>query len=217
MAKQGPTPEEQLLKLIEKGDEAGTARFKRRRKLFLNFGGLRNLWRSLIKAINQPLIRLRKGLREPNLKAVNKFFLILSVILLGYSIVGFVFGRPDIRKVREKSRLIKEEQSVDKDLFPPRPFLHYLEMVRRRNIFSPVTLKEGEKPEVKEKKLLAMAANLKLVGISLEKEPVAMIEDIKAKKTYFLKAGDTINKFKVDTISNDRVILNYRGDKIELM
>jgi len=217
MAKQGPTPEEQLLKLIEKGDEAGTARFRRRRKLFLNFGGLRNLWRSLIKTINRPLIRLSRGLREPNLKAVNKAFLVLSVILLGYSIVGFVFGRPDIRKVREKSLLIKEEQPAGEDLFQARPFLHYLEMVRRRNIFSPIALKEDEKPEVKEKKLLEMSANLILVGISLEKEPVAMIEDTKAKKTYFLKAGDTINKFKVDTISNDRVILSYQGDKIELM
>ena len=217
MAKQGPTPEEQLLKLIEKGDEAGTARFRRRRKLFLNFGGLRNLWRSLIKTINRPLIRLSRGLREPNLKVVNKAFLTLSVILLGYSIVGFVFGRPDIRKVREKSLLIKEEQPAGEALFLPRPFLHYLEMVRRRNIFSPIALKEDEKPEVKEKKLLEMSANLSLVGISLDREPVAMIEDKKAKKTYFLKVGDTVNKFKVDTIFSDRVILSYQGDKIELM
>ena len=216
-ARQEPTPEEQLLKLMEKGDEPETARFRRKRKPFLNFGGLRTLWRFLIKAISRPLIKLRRSLKEPNLKAVNKVFLTLSVVLLGYSIVGFVFGRPDINKVYEKSRLMKEVQSGHKALFPTRPFLHYLEMVRRRNIFSPITIKESEKPEAKKKKLQEMAADLSLVGISWDKEPVVMIEDKKVQKTYFLKAGDTINKFRIDAIFNDRAILSYKGDKMELM
>ncbi|MBU3934289.1 MAG: hypothetical protein KKH11_06470, partial [Candidatus Omnitrophica bacterium] len=191
-AKQGFTPEEQLLKLMEKGDEDETAKFSRRshpfrgwrRKLFLNFGSLKGLWRSLVKGISRLLTRLGNGLREPNLKALNKIFFILSVILLGYSVAGFVFGRPDIKKVYEKSRLMKWKQSEQGVISEARPFLHYLEVVRRRNIFSPVVLKEAEKPEIKKKRLQEMAKDLSLVGISWDdKEPVAMIEDKKEKKT----------------------------------
>ena len=217
MAKQRLTPEEQLLKLIEKGDGAETTKFRRRRKLFLNFSGLKGLWRSLTRGISRPLTRLSNGLREPNLKALNKIFLIRSVILLGYSVVGFIFGRPDIKKVYEKSRLMKWKRSEPKMIFEARPFLHYLEMVNRRNIFSPIALKETEKIEVKKKQLQEMVKGLSLVGISWGKESVAMIEDIKAKKTYFLKKGMSINKFKIEDILKDRVILSFEAEKVELI
>lgn len=217
MAKQGFTPEEQLLKLIEKGSEAETTGFRRRRKLFLSFSSLKGLWRSLTKGISRPLTRLSNGLKEPNIKAVNKIFFILSAILLGYSIVGFVFGRPDIKRVYEKSRLIKWKQSEQKVVSEVRPFLHYLEMVNRRNIFSPVSLKEATKTEAKKKQLQEMVKDLSLVGISWGKEPIAMIEDIKAKKTYFLKKGMRINEFNIEDILEDRVILSFEGEKIELI
>ena len=216
-AKQGFTPEEQLLKLMKKGDEAENTKFSRRRKPFLNFGNLKGLRYSLTKGIGRLLTRLSNGLREPNLKALNKIFFILSVVLLGYSVAGFVFGRPDIKEVYEKSRLMEWKQSGQEAISDVRPFLHYLEVVRRRNIFSPIVLKEAEKPEVKKKRLQEMVKDLSLVGISWDKEPVAMIEDKKAKKTYFLKKGQKINKFKIEDILKDRVILSFGGEKIELI
>jgi len=224
-AKQGFTPEEQLLKLIGKGDETETAKFSRRshpfrgwgKKLFLNFGSLKGLWHSLAKGISRLLTRLGNRLREPNLKALNKIFFVLSVVLLGYSVVGFVFGRPDIKKVYEKSRLMKWKQSEQGVISEARPFLHYLEVVRRRNIFTPIVLKEAEKPEVKKKRLQEMVKDLSLVGISWDKEPVVMIEDKKAKKTYFLRKGQKINKFKIEDILKDKVILSFGGEKIELI
>ena len=216
-AKQGFTPEEQLLRLIDKGDEAETAEFRRRRKLFLNFGSLKGLWRFLTKGMSRPLTRLSNGLREPNLKVLNKIFFILSMILLGCSVAGFVFGRPDIKKVYERSRLVKWKQSEQEAISEVRSFLHYLEMVNRRNIFSPIALKETKKTEAKKKQLQEMIKGLSLVGISWGKEPVAMIEDSEAKKTYFLKKGMRINKFKIEDILKDRVILSFEGKKIELI
>jgi len=216
-AKQEFTPEEQLLKLIKKGDEAETTKFRHRKEFILSFGGLKGLWRFLTKNISWSLTRLSNGLREPNLKALNKVFFILSVVLLGYSVVGFVFGRPDIKEVYGKSRLIKWKQSGQEAISDVRPFLHYLEVVRRRNIFSPIVLKQTEKPEVKKKRLQEMVQDLSLVGISWDKKPVAMIEDKKAKKTYFLKEGQKINKFKIEDILKDRVILSFEGEKIELI
>jgi len=214
-AKQEFTPEEQLLKLMEKGDEAKTTKFRHRKESILSLGGLKGLRRFLIKSISRFLTKLGNGLREPNLKALNKIFFILSMVLLGCSVAGFVFGRPDVKKVYEKSRLMKWKQSGQEAISDVRPFLHYLEVVRRRNIFSPIVLKQAEKPEVKKKRLQEMVKDLSLVGISWDKEPVAMIEDKKEKTTYFLKKGQTINKLKIEDILKDRVILSFEEEKIE--
>jgi len=217
MAKQGFTPEEQLLELIAKGDEAGTTKFRRKKEFILSFGGLRGLWRFLTKNISRFLTKVNNGVREPNLKALNKIFFILSVTFLGCSVVGFIFGRPDIKRVYEKSRLMEWKQSGQEVIFEVRPFLHYLEMVNRRNIFSPIEIKENKKAEDKKKKLQDMVKDLSLVGISWGKDPVAMIEDSAAKKTYFLKRGMKINKLEIEDILKDRVILSFQGEKVELI
>jgi len=59
--------------------------------------------------------------------------------------------------------------------------------------------------------------DLKLVGISWGTDPQVIIEDTKDNKTYFLKTGDTISKFKIETILKDKVILEAEGQKMELM
>lgn len=218
MAKQRPTPEEELLKLIEKGDAGGAVKFKRKRKFALSFGPLRGLKLFFEKRIGQGLSVLKGGLKEPNLKVVNKLFLIVSIALLTYSIIDFVFQRPNIKEVYRKSQLIKQRRPPERVTEEVRPFLHYLEAVGRRNIFSPITLKETEEPEVDKKQLQELAKDLSLVGISWDNaKPVAMIEDKKDNRTYFLREGEMINKFKIDKILKDKVILRYEGQMIELM
>jgi len=217
MAKQELTPEEQLLKLIEKGNEDETVKIKRRKKFFLDFGRLKGLRFFSGGWISRFLIKLKAGLKEPNLKVLSKVFFILSMVLLSYSIVSFIFGRPDMEKVYKKARPITEIRPLRRLIAKDRPFLHYQEMVRRRNIFSPITLKEDERPEVKKKEMQEILRSLKLVGISWGREPIVMIENKNEKKTYFLKKEDRIGQFKVKNILEDRVILEYNGELIELM
>lgn len=217
MGKQKLTPEEQLLKLIEKGSEPETAKGEREKKFFFGSRWLKGLKYSLGNGINRLLIRLKGGLKEPDLKILNKIFLALAGGLLIYSITGFIFDRPDVKKFYRKIQPVKEKPFLPKLTVKDRPFLHYLEMVRRRNIFSPIMLKEIEKPEIENKQLLEIAAVLRLVGISWGREPIAMIENKNEKKTYFLKKGDSITQFKVKDILEDRVILDYNGELIELM
>ena len=104
MAKRRLTPEEQLLDLIEKGGKPEAAKFKRKRKLFLGFGFLKNQWLFLGRGIKQGFVRFKTGLREPNLKLLNKVFLAISIILLCYSIIEFAFGRPDIEGIYGRMR-----------------------------------------------------------------------------------------------------------------
>lgn len=217
MAEQRFTPEEQLLNLIEKGGEPETVKFKRKRKFLFGLGNLKLRLFSLRKGMLHSLARLKSGVKEPNLKVLNKVFLVISLILLSYSIVEFVFVRSDIEAVFKKAKRPIKKEAEEKPLLEPRPFLHHLEMVRRRDIFSPIRLKEAEKPEVKKKQLQEMAKDLSLVGISWGEEPLAMVEDKKANKTHFLKKGDMLDNLKVEDVLKDRVILSFMGETMELM
>lgn len=218
MAEQRSTPEEKLLKLIEKEDNNEAVTFRRKRNIFLGFSGF---WFSLNRIFGQALTGLRSGIKEPNLKILNKLFLIISICLLFFSVVDFVINRLNIENVTKRGKHTSEDYIELSVLSVKRPFLHYLEMVQRRNIFSPIALKRVEDPQVQEKQLLEMqlqkmASEFGLVGISLDDEPMTMIEDKTTNKTYFLKQGDKIGEFQIETIFENKVILRLKDTTVEL-
>lgn len=219
MGKKKITPEEQLLELIEKGSRLEAVGIgKRRRGLgalgdigrFLGF-----LKRWLVKATG----KTKKTLRQPNLKTINSLLLILCVVLIVFSVADFILTETNIERVYKRARKEKYKELKEEKKIIPRSFLYYLEMVQRRNIFSPIALaREKEvKKEIKKEDLVKITANFNLVGISWGAEPTAMVEDKADKKTYFLKRGDEIKRFRVKDILEDRVILLYDGNELELM
>jgi len=58
--------------------------------------------------------------------------------------------------------------------------------------------------------------NLNLLGIITGDNNQAIIEDKTLKKTFFLYKGDSIGELKVYEIKNSVVILDYKGERIEL-
>ena len=58
--------------------------------------------------------------------------------------------------------------------------------------------------------------NLGLLGIVTGDEDQAIIEDKETKKTFFLYKGDSFGEFRVLDIGSKGVILDYKGEKIEL-
>ena len=215
MAEQRSTPEEKLLKLIEKEDNNEAVTYRRKKNVFSFLG---NFGFSLKKIISQSVAGLKSGVKEPNLKILNKILLVVSILLLIFSITDFALSRPNIKEVDRKSNHTRGQGKEGSLVVEKRPFLHYLEMVQRRNIFSPIALKQVEEPEIKEAQLQEMAVDLGLVGISLDDDEVmAMVEDKKVNKTYFLKKGDKIGEFKIENILENKVILSYEGREIELI
>ncbi len=214
MAEQRSTPEEKLLKLIEKEDNNEAAIFKRKKNVFSIFSGF---WFFINRIISQLINGVRNGIKEPNLKVLNRLFLVVSICLLSFSVIDFVLNRTNVEDVRKEGKYDKKDDKEVSVLYEKRPFLHYLEMVQRRNIFSPIELKQKEDPKVQEKQLQKMASTLGLVGISLDNEPMAMIEDKTAVKTYFLKKGDKIGEFKIEDIYENKVVLSFEGNTVELI
>ena len=164
------------------------------------------------------MAKLKGGADEPNLKVWNKVLAVLAILAFIYLTADFIFRRLDISQISKKISKAGARNFKEVPLPEARPFLYYLEMVQRRDIFSPVKLRSVENPEDETKKaLVTLVKDLRLVGISWGKDPQVIIEDTKDNKTYFLKAGDPISKFKIDTILKDKVILDADGQKMELM
>lgn len=61
-----------------------------------------------------------------------------------------------------------------------------------------------------------LVKDLNLLGIVEGDRDQAIVEDKKANRTFFLYKGDGFGEFKVYEIKNGKVILDYKGDKIEL-
>jgi len=221
MAKNKPTPEEQLLNLIEDTEGPSSLGLKRKKQSpfsFISFSALSAAAARLRLALRDWLIQLKGGIDEPNLKLWNKALALAAVILFLYLSADFMLRRLDLKQFTKKAAAQKTRNFEQKVTAEVRPFLYYLEMVQRRDIFAPIKLRSADNPEDETKKALAtMIKDLKLVGISWGKAPEVIIEDIKANKTYFLKAGDSISSFKINAILKDKVILESEGQKMELM
>jgi len=70
-----------------------------------------------------------------------------------------------------------------------------------------------ERPSISKEELVK---DLNLMGIITGDNDQVIIEDKKAKKTFFLYESDRLGEFKVYDIKESGVILDYKGEKIEL-
>ena len=64
--------------------------------------------------------------------------------------------------------------------------------------------------------LASVIQGLKLVGISLGQEPLAMIEETESGRTYFLKKGQEFKGVKVQNVTKEKVVLTHEGQEAEL-
>ena len=103
----------------------------------------------------------------------------------------------------------------------PVPFSTYAEAIGKRELFKPPKsdiVKEKEKTAAQKKESGSdKLKSLSLIGIIGGERPQAIIEDKKDKKTYFLNKGQTISDMKVEDILGDRIILDFDGEKFDLV
>jgi len=215
MAKQGFDPEEQLLDLIEKGESFSPSKLRRRKVPFFSLTKFKVFFVAFGKWIKAQVAKLKTLTKDP--KVVNRCLVGISVILGIYSISDFALRHLDIKQVVIKGSTDREPYFLKKPIIDIRQFLYYLEMVQRRNIFSPVVLKSAENIEAEAKKIIdGLVGDLGLVGISWGTEPEAMVENKKTKKTHFLRSGDMVNKLKVEDVLKNSVVLSFEGKQVEL-
>jgi len=117
--------------------------------------------------------------------------------------IDFAITSDTVAELKEKTVLRKVE--------------YYLDKVKKRDIF-----KMGARPDSPDSgpssKAVEATQNYRLAGISWSDDPDAMVEDIKAQKTFFVKKGQTISggEILVEDITKDKVVLRYGKEKVEL-
>ena len=208
-----PTPERELLKLIE--EDKGTGWISSRGRPKLN--GLFSL-----SAARARLSFLRSNIfrpREFSITSLNKLLGIIFLFLLFYVAADIVSSMINIKgEVAAAFKMIKKPSFYSRrSVSNLKELKYYLNEAKKRDIFNIVIAKQPEPKETKNIQAIAKKTSyLKLVGISWSNNPDAMIEDTRAKKTLFVKEGDLINDILVKKILRDKVILNLEGENIEL-
>jgi len=220
--KKSPTPEKQLLRLIEDSKEDGDsffhkARLKRKARKFFSWNAFRGIF-SFFKSNFRGSLKGREWSWQ-DLKNVNKALSLAVFLIFLFSGIRLYFS------INEMQMGINKESLTDKEakaLQPPaiRPLSSYLESVRSRNVFAMVEEKAPKaKGDAGKQALAEEIAGIKkrynLVGISWSEDPDLILEDTKAEKTFFLKRGQTVGDLKVQAIFRDKVILNFKGTELE--
>lgn len=216
-----PSPEKQLLELIEKPTDqhslaAATIRYQGQ-GLFSSAAlkGRIAFLKDRIEAFFKA-----GGFRQMDIRTLN-LILAVSVVAL---FAGFVVNAAISIVNLKKELVLKTDAPKAQDTQAPHvnSFLkaasYYLEKARGRDIFSmglkKLPLAAGMAPS---ERVIEATKHLRLVGISWSDDPDVMIEDTKNLRTLFLKRGKLIdNEIKVDAVFKDKVILSYGGEEIEL-
>ena len=226
MAEKNISPEKKLLNIIEgEGNEAQEVKPTPavQGKKFFSFAALRGRISFLKSKVSQSPIKIPSiSFSLDGFNVLLQLCIVVLVIYLGMSI-RIEFSRllkHDWKEQTGEAPLISTDVKAVASLLQPKSY--YLNKVKARNLFGFADEPEKEKAVFKEKpkqepnELEKIVKHFKLVGISWSNDPDAIIEDVKAKKTYFVKTGHKINEINVQAIYRDKVILHYRSQEVEL-
>lgn len=215
------TSEEKLLHLIRKKMDTGGSDVK-------------GAAASSIAARRSFVVDRRKGgeRRKPRWEVVDflngafRVFVGVAVVLSGY--IGYNFFIFKDRDVVEPLEAAQENGTGgvtdDLTLSEGEPFSAYAEIFQERDIFGGVSMKGRPQVTAGPSETVPSAVdvaqefkqNFKLVGIVLDQDPKAVIEDLKNQQTLFLSRGEKIGEGELTDIQAGKIVLQIRGQTIEL-
>lgn len=111
----------------------------------------------------------------------------------------------------------KEEEGLPVGAIEVRPFDVYKPAMEGRDIFQAPWEKPAQEVSAPNASAAELAKQLKLVGILLDKDPKAIVEDQGTKQTFFVSPGEQIGNAVVGEIRPDKVILIFGQEKVELV
>jgi len=206
MTAQPPTPEEKLFAVIQ----GAPASSPRPRKRSVDLTALRVRVQTVVSAVDLP--------------QVNQALLGLIVLVGIWCVLNPFIARPQIDRL-----LSRVTQQIEPFIIAPpleglRSLEDYVQMMTAQDPFRIGDTGLGVPPsqpvvtQPPSQTAQALLGDLRLVGISqgATAESIAMIEQVSTRQTHFLKAGDRISQFTVQQILEDRVVLQYGTQTVEL-
>ena len=206
------TPEERLLRLI--------------RGKTKSYDSNPNIQKTSSKTPGHPKAKLdeatnRRSEKLPaffSFKIISIFLCIIIISFVGYSIFEslssqLIFNVENREFPIEEAEIIKEPALA----YQAKPYSYYSQKINRRDLFDSFSLSDGAIDISLNPSLGSKFNNLSLVGIVLDEEPQAIIENKTDKKSYFLRKGDFIGDIKIEEILDGKVIVSYAGEEFEMV
>jgi len=153
------------------------------------------------------------------LKRVNRLLTLVAPVLLVYVVYSYLdLEQKDMRVIDSEIIESKQGSKLKEDhKSETESFSYYQDALLERNLFE----SPWEKPKIVKgddsRASSDLQSQIKIVGIVLDDDPKAIIEDIKTKQTFFLSKGEKINGAMIEEIREDMVIFNYNNERIELV
>jgi len=151
------------------------------------------------------------------LDAGNQILIIVVVGLLGYVTIKYFAPQQTLIDPALKQSVGDQQISAqDIVVLAAKPFEIYEKGIKARGLFDP--LQSGLKPDprVLQKALPALHKRIRLIGILMDSDSKAIVEDLKEKQTHFLSKGESIGAVILEDIQEDKVIFQYHNERIEM-
>ncbi len=214
MTEEKNTPEDKLLKIIEKpksqqgGGQEKNALGRKEKKIDIK------KWLVKLKGARSGKFQWKAPCL--NLRYAGRILIIMAVCLTVFFAIDFT---KDALRLKERFASLSKPSAAKTENRKEKPSVKFnlavsIKEARKRNIFTltPETVAVKKKRITPQKHI----DDLKLVGILWSDNPQAMIEDKKEKSTRFLNTGDTIDRWRVKEIQRDKVILVDEAREWEL-
>lgn len=98
-----------------------------------------------------------------------------------------------------------------------RSFESYKQTMAGRDVFQAPWEKPVQAAPASGASAAELSKQLKLVGILMDKDPKAIVEDLGTQQTFFVSPGERIGNAIVEEIREDKVILIFGQEKVELV
>ena len=134
---------------------------------------------------------------------------------LGYKY--YIFQKKGMPLPSVRGGVALERKGFDIDVFENKePISYYEEVVSRRDIFQAPWEKDKKSVVKKVEEAPVIGSKLRLVGVLLDDNPTAIIEDLKKNKTFFMSIGDIIDGAVLEEIQEGKAIFLQNSDRIEI-
>ncbi|MCB9747413.1 MAG: hypothetical protein H6755_03300 [Candidatus Omnitrophica bacterium] len=167
------------------------------------------------------------GAKSNLLFFLNRFFILVVICLvgwIGYKLKKIQDGNTPANfqgNIFKTEGTFKGEYNLKLEGVLDKPFNYYQGELDKRNFFEAPWEKpqiEKREEQVKEppKPKIDLKTLINLVGIVLDDDPKAVIEDLKTQETVFLSIGQEINEAKLIEIHEEKIIFLYHEEKQEI-
>ncbi|MBF0479721.1 MAG: hypothetical protein HQL26_09590 [Candidatus Omnitrophica bacterium] len=150
---------------------------------------------------------------------INRVLLMISIILLVVICIKFYIEKKaalSVSDISSQMATLDEKTDFESEINQTTNE-NFVGVTQRRDIFSATFEQKKEEAVAPVQVPPAFSERYKLVGIMLDNNPTAILENLQNHKTFFVKKGQNVDGAILEDIKENRVIFRDRDKAVELV